>query len=445
MEAPRGRGLFSAVAAETKHRERALEAREKREAADRRKKEQEDRAVGSGLPLGRRPPPSREPLRRSVSAPAVRDKPSPPSHSPGQELRGYAKLEQVLSPPHPSRPPEDQALAAALSERAAAQRQRQQIVERLRESAEPRPASAASVRSLSSVGRGGSEGQKMHTIVERTVAQSRKCRDDNRRLQEECEALKRAVVQLKADKAELVEEVRVSREAAGGRSGRPSDSSLREQNRLLMAEVHELRKKAAQAATLTETVKRLSLENSIAVDQISRLRLSLAAGQLVTAVSSPPHEPFATGSPSRPPRRPPRSPGQKVRRANSQSPGRRSPPLRRSKEEEPLQPSSPPSPEDDRALARLHRALAPPETAEAMCSKVEGMVSLLRQSFEAEGHQLPLKRVGGCVYQLGNRKLRLAVHAGVLVVRSGGGYEDLVRHLGRVLATRQAARARIDR
>eukprot|EP00755_Sulcionema_specki_P015082 Sspe_Gene.58435::Locus_32040_Transcript_2_2_Confidence_0.400_Length_1374::g.58435::m.58435 len=79
-----------------------------------------------------------------------------------------------------------------------------------------------------------------------------------------------------------------------------------------------------------------------------------------------------------------------------------------------------------KAEKRLRRALAPPPTQASMGVLVDSMVEGLRQVTEEKGIELPFTKKGECLYLIGNKNRRLAVHSGKLVVRVGGGYEDIV-------------------
>ena len=58
--------------------------------------------------------------------------------------------------------------------------------------------------------------------------------------------------------------------------------------------------------------------------------------------------------------------------------------------------------------------------------RVERLVSRFQQLMQDNGLEVPLERVGPCQYKLGSHKLSLKVGSNKLLVRCGGGYEDLM-------------------
>ena len=82
-------------------------------------------------------------------------------------------------------------------------------------------------------------------------------------------------------------------------------------------------------------------------------------------------------------------------------------------------------------LNRLRRAIAPPPTKEQLGEVVHAMVQELCKSLHSHGAHLPMHRLDACLYQCGSRKLHLSVDSGRLVVKCGGGHVDLLEHIER--------------
>eukprot|EP00760_Papus_ankaliazontas_P004641 PhM_4_TR12003/c0_g1_i1/m.52674 len=79
--------------------------------------------------------------------------------------------------------------------------------------------------------------------------------------------------------------------------------------------------------------------------------------------------------------------------------------------------------------ARIERCFAPRPTPEQMSSVVDAMVVELKQSLQDDGIVLPLRRVGRCVYTLGEKRVNLQVSGGRLVVKAGGGNWDFFEYI----------------
>ena len=58
--------------------------------------------------------------------------------------------------------------------------------------------------------------------------------------------------------------------------------------------------------------------------------------------------------------------------------------------------------------------------------RVDQLVVELQQLLQGHGVEVPFMRAGPCRYQLGAYKLSLKVGSNKLLVRCGGGYEDLM-------------------
>ena len=58
--------------------------------------------------------------------------------------------------------------------------------------------------------------------------------------------------------------------------------------------------------------------------------------------------------------------------------------------------------------------------------RVDQLVSQFQQVMQDSGLEVPLERVGPCQYKLGSHKLSLKVGSNKLLVRCGGGYEDIM-------------------
>ena len=58
--------------------------------------------------------------------------------------------------------------------------------------------------------------------------------------------------------------------------------------------------------------------------------------------------------------------------------------------------------------------------------RVDRLVSEFQQLMQESGLEAPLEKVGPCQYKLGSHKLSLKVGSNKLLVRCGGGYEDLM-------------------
>lgn len=58
--------------------------------------------------------------------------------------------------------------------------------------------------------------------------------------------------------------------------------------------------------------------------------------------------------------------------------------------------------------------------------RVDQLVGEFQQLMQENGLQVPLERAGPCQYRLGTYKLSLKVGSNKLLVRCGGGYEDLM-------------------
>lgn len=58
--------------------------------------------------------------------------------------------------------------------------------------------------------------------------------------------------------------------------------------------------------------------------------------------------------------------------------------------------------------------------------KVDQLVSEFQHITQDSGLEVPLERVGPCQYKLGSHRLSLKVGSNKLLVRCGGGYEDLM-------------------
>eukprot|EP00759_Apiculatamorpha_spiralis_P020148 PhF_6_TR25649/c0_g1_i2/m.36098 len=79
--------------------------------------------------------------------------------------------------------------------------------------------------------------------------------------------------------------------------------------------------------------------------------------------------------------------------------------------------------------ARIERCFAPRPTLDQMGAVVDVMVKELKSSLRQDGVVLPLRRVGHCVYLLGDKKLNLSISGGRLVVKAGGGDWDILEYL----------------
>eukprot|EP01065_Artemidia_motanka_P000739 TRINITY_DN10342_c0_g1_i1.p1 TRINITY_DN10342_c0_g1~~TRINITY_DN10342_c0_g1_i1.p1 ORF type:complete len:439 (+),score=71.46 TRINITY_DN10342_c0_g1_i1:84-1400(+) len=425
----RGR-VFSAAAAEAAHRRRVASAHAARKAVVEQKREQEDRAAH--VPM-RRSPLQREAVRRSASAPsrplpAVQRMPVSPPVSP---VRVAVVDESV-----------DALLAAALSERAAAAEHRHRLQQEFGGGSGTPASSRPRSRRTSQSGR--ADATALHRLVEQAVVDGRESREELSRLRSECDALRLTVVQLKRNKAGLEDEIRslrgrvsVSAPAAGDRD---YTAALRKEIEFLAKENSVLRRKASQAGPLAAALRRVSIENSLAVEQMARLRLALEAGR--TSRTEQQRQPYGSGM--SPPRSTHTSPGPPPW-ASSPEPAESTlpPPQRQHRTRKraaprPAEEEYEPDEGADRALARLQRALAPAPSVSDMAHRVDTMVSQLHAKFAAVGEHLPLERKGDCVYKLGRKSLRLAVHAGQLVVRSGCGYENFVTYLSRAINRREA-------
>ena len=58
--------------------------------------------------------------------------------------------------------------------------------------------------------------------------------------------------------------------------------------------------------------------------------------------------------------------------------------------------------------------------------KVDQLVDEFQQLMQQNGIEVPLKKSGPCQYQLGSYRLNLKIGSNKLMVRCGGGYEDLM-------------------
>ena len=59
-------------------------------------------------------------------------------------------------------------------------------------------------------------------------------------------------------------------------------------------------------------------------------------------------------------------------------------------------------------------------------NRVDQLVGEFQQLMQDNGLEVPLQRAGPCQYKLGSYKLSLKVGSNRLLVRCGGGYEDLM-------------------
>eukprot|EP00668_Euglena_longa_P000401 GGOE01000513.1.p1 GENE.GGOE01000513.1~~GGOE01000513.1.p1 ORF type:complete len:614 (-),score=122.88 GGOE01000513.1:189-2030(-) len=130
---------------------------------------------------------------------------------------------------------------------------------------------------------------------------------------------------------------------------------------------------------------------------------------------------------------PSRTPSPVGRSSRSQSPSQRGAPPPRGH-------SVPSSPKDEVLIHRMIRALSPPPTVSQVGKLVDSMVKELLRNLRARGVDLPLKRIGNCAYTLHERRLNLSVISDKLVVKVGGGHQDLLEHLHRAKCFRPRPR-----
>ena len=58
--------------------------------------------------------------------------------------------------------------------------------------------------------------------------------------------------------------------------------------------------------------------------------------------------------------------------------------------------------------------------------RVDQLVGKFQQLMQQNGLEIPLKKLGPCQYKLGSYRLSLKVGSNKLLVRCGGGYEELM-------------------
>lgn len=102
--------------------------------------------------------------------------------------------------------------------------------------------------------------------------------------------------------------------------------------------------------------------------------------------------------------------------------------------------SVPPSPKDEVLIHRMIRALSPPPTASQLGRLVDAMVRELLRNLQERGVELPLRRAGPCAYTLHGRRLNLSVVSDRLVVKVGGGHQDLLEYLQKAKGLRSRAK-----
>ena len=82
--------------------------------------------------------------------------------------------------------------------------------------------------------------------------------------------------------------------------------------------------------------------------------------------------------------------------------------------------------EHDRTQSWLKGLTANTAKQAADPKRVDQLVSVFQQLMQENGLEAPLEKVGPCQYKLGSHKLSLKVGSNKLLVRCGGGYEDLM-------------------
>lgn len=82
-----------------------------------------------------------------------------------------------------------------------------------------------------------------------------------------------------------------------------------------------------------------------------------------------------------------------------------------------------------RTAVPLEKKIGRKPTAQETSELIERAIGKLKKRFRANGIELPLERLQGCMYALAGQKIHLLVVGGKLSVRTGGGHLDFLAYL----------------